>query len=206
MQVYLVRHGETGGNVAHRHQAEHTRLTKAGQAQAEAVAKRVAELEPTHLVSSSLVRAIETAKVISERVELIPETDPTFIELARPASMYGRYHKSPRSLWFYGRWYLGSQAALAEGGESYATLRERFAVAQARLAEYPEDARVVVVTHSVFMTLFVEHLCREKPLWPWQAALAFVKILRTKNTHIIALSFDHKAPAGTCAWRREKLT
>jgi broad specificity phosphatase PhoE len=36
MKIYFVRHGQTGGNVAHRHQTEHTPLTDVGHEQARA--------------------------------------------------------------------------------------------------------------------------------------------------------------------------
>lgn len=206
MEIYLVRHGETGGNVAHRHQADETPLSSLGRRQAEHAAETIAALEPTHLVSSSLVRAIETATVIGDRCDLIPETNPAFVELARPSHMFGHYHRSFKSLWFYLQWYLGSDAAVTAGGESYETLRERFSVAKAHLREYPTDARVVVVTHSVFMTLFEAHLCRERPLTPWQAGAHFLRILRMPNTHIRPVWFDHEAPPEQCAWRAGERT
>jgi len=206
MEVYLVRHGETGGNVAHRHQADDTPLSRAGRQQAERAAEEIAALQPTHLVSSSLVRAIETATAIGDRCDLIPETNPAFVELARPSHMFGHYHRSIKSLWFYVQWYLGSDAAVTDGGESYETLRERFSVAQAHLREYPADARVVVVTHSVFMTLFEAHLCRDRALTPWQAGSHFLRIVRMPNTHIRPLRFDHDAPPDVCPCQAGEVT
>lgn len=200
MEIYLVRHGETGGNVAHRHQADETPLSIAGRRQAEEAARLLREYEPTHLVSSSLVRAVETAAVIGETCDLVPETSPTFIELARPSHLYGHYHRSPRSLWFYLQWYMGSEAALRSEGESYRTLRERIKQAKYELSQYPEDARVVVVSHSVFMSFFVEHLCREKPISPLMAVRAFHRILSMQNTHIMQLVFDPRTDADVCAW------
>jgi broad specificity phosphatase PhoE len=57
MEILLVRHGETGGNVAHRHQSDATQLTDEGVRQIERVAKQLAEYAPTHVLSSSLLRA-----------------------------------------------------------------------------------------------------------------------------------------------------
>ncbi len=198
MKIYLVRHGETGGNVAHRHQAEHTPLTPAGKEQAVKVAEAIKEYEPTHLVTSSLVRAIETSVVIGEVCNLTPETNTVFVELERPKTLYGHFHKSPRSLIFYMRWYVGLTNTTE--GESYPALRKRILHAKEVLATYPADARVVVVTHSVFMSLFLAHACRDKMLNPVQAVLAFVTILRTRNTQVIPVTYNPDREQRTCAW------
>lgn len=198
MEIFLVRHGETGGNVAHRHQAEHTPLTPAGKEQAFTVAKTIQEYQPTHLISSSLVRAIETASAIGEVCNLIPETHTVFAELERPKKLYGHFHKSPRSLLFYARWYAGFTHATE--GESYPALRKRILHAKEVLATYPADARVVVVTHSVFMSLFLAHACRDKMLNPVQAVLAFITILRTRNTQVVPITYNPEGEQRTCAW------
>jgi len=198
MEIYFVRHGQTGGNVAHRHQAEHTPLTTLGKKQAITAAEIIKTYEPTHLVSSSMVRAIQTAQVISEVCELMPEIRQTFIELERPKRLYGHFHRSPRSLYFYVKWYLGRTSD--EEGESYAELRARILLAKKDLAEYPEDARVVVVTHSVFMCLFLAHACQDEMLTPWQAFLTFRTILRTRNTHVAPIIYNPNPAPNTCAW------
>jgi len=201
MEIFLVRHGETGGNIAHRHQAEDTPLTEKGKRQAQEAAAIIKKYEPTHLVTSTLVRAIETATVIGEECDLIPETNNLFIELERPQKLHGHFHKSPRSLFFYMQWYLG-RTSDAEG-ESYSELRQRIIESKKALSEFPEDARVIVVTHSVFMSLFLAHTCREEMLTPLQAAGAFRTILKTRNTHIAPILFNPDAAPNTCAWTTE---
>lgn len=200
MKIYLVRHGETGGNVAHRHQAEHSSLSFAGEEQVAKVAQVLKRYEPTHLVTSTLVRALETASVIGDVCDLVPETSGHFIELERPDYLYGHYHRSLKSLWFYLQWYAGLPASYQAGAESYAALRSRIQAAQAFLAQYPVDARLVVVSHSVFISLFTAHLCRQKALSPLQAAVAFKNILAMPNTHIAPIEFDTQAQSSTCAW------
>lgn len=204
MQVYLVRHGKTGGNVARRHQADSTGLTPEGLAQAKAVAKVLKEYQPTHLVSSNLVRALETAREIGAVINLIPETNPVFIEIVRPHHLGGYHHKSIFSLWFYARWYFGLTNVKKEGGETYKDLRNRIAAAQTVLQQYPKDAKVVVVTHSVFINFFLVHLCSKRPVSLWRMPFVFLGILRIPNTSVVPLTFDHNAGSGTCAWSRSK--
>lgn len=201
MKVYLVRHGKTGGNVAHRHQADSTGLTAEGLQQAKDVAVVLRALEPTHLVSSSLVRALETAREIGAVCDLIPETHPVFIEIQRPPKLNGNFHRSAGSLWFYTRWYLGLTNKDKEGGETYKQFRERIHAAQAVLATYSPDARVVVVSHSVFIAFFIAHLCTKGPLSPLRIAWCFVTIFRIKNTAIIPFDFDHTLAETTCRWK-----
>lgn len=201
MEIYLVRHGETGGNVAHRHQAKDTPLSNLGKEQVRHAAEEIMQFEPTHLVTSKLVRAIESASIIGEVCDLIPETNEHFIELTRPDHMYGHYHRSMKSMWFYLQWYMGKDVSVTSGGESYEDLRQRFKLAQEHLAlQYPKDARVVVVSHAVFINLFVAHLCRDQVLSPLQAASVFHKILTMPNTKITPVFFDEEDDAEACAW------
>jgi probable phosphoglycerate mutase len=198
MEVYLIRHGETAGNLAHRHQAEHTSLTEEGITQAQLVAERVRDLEPTHLLTSPLVRAIETARIIGDSCNLIPETNIHFSELQRPSHLYGHYHTSVQSLVFYSRWFFG----YGETGESYEAFRQRIKLAKEHFKSYPEDARVAVVSHSVFINLFLAHLCHDEAINFPTAIKAFVGILSMKNTEFIPLIFDPEAHPETCGWLR----
>lgn len=197
MEIYLVRHGQTDGNVARRHQADKTLLTPLGRSQAEAVAAKFKKINPTNLISSSLVRAVETASIIGNACDLIPETSANFAEWERPDSMNGHHHGSFRSILFYTAWYFG----LKSEGESYQEIRNRFKVARAFFNKYPNDARVVVVSHSVFINLFVAHICNDSTMSLWKAAKFFLSILTMPNTKVVHLNFDKEAPANTCAWR-----
>lgn len=203
MEIYLVRHGETGGNVAKRHQSETTPLTEKGLEQIKQTALQLKALHPTHLLSSSVLRAVESARYIGEVLDMIPETNAAFAELIRPQFLHGHFHKSLGSLWFYARWYLGMTNVEKEGGETYKDLRLRIKAAQAVLAQYPSDSRVVVVSHSVFINFFVAHVCQEKPMTPLQALKRFSKVLSIKNGSVTKVVFDSQTPKGTCAWRVE---
>lgn len=199
MKIYFVRHGETSGNLARRHQIEGTRLTPEGKQQAIHIAKELKKYQPTHLLTSTLVRAVETAREIGEVCDLVPETSQSFVELSRPDNLYGHYHKSFYTILFYVRWYLG--LVKSGDGETYRALRDRFLVARSELMQYPDDARVVVVSHAAFLNLFIAHLCRRKPLLPHQIFGVFMNILNMKNGQSIEVEFDGAAPAGQCPWQ-----
>ena len=64
--IYLVRHGETEGNLDDKAQGHFdASLTERGLIQAEAVAKRLSDIEFDAIYSSDLTRAFETAKAIA---------------------------------------------------------------------------------------------------------------------------------------------
>ena len=147
-----------------------------------------------------MVRAIETARIIGDECDLIPETSEVFMELVRPQRLYGYRHRNYRSLWFYLWWYLGRNSASIAEGESYKQLRERIRRAQAELAQYPTDARVAVVSHAVFIAMFVAHLCRTRALTPWQAVKVFSGVLTMPNVHTIEITFNHAHEGKGCAW------
>lgn len=204
MEVYLVRHGQTGGNTAHRHQIETTRLTFKGEAQAKEAAKRIAKLQPTHLLTSPMMRALETARIIGKECDLIPETSVVFAELERPSNLDGNYHVSFNSLIYYFLWYFGLFKPVDGTGEPYKSFRARIAAARDYLETLPTDARVVVVSHSVFINLYIAHVCRNKPLGLLAAMKVFRKVLTTRNTEINQLTYNPEAQPGTCAWQLQK--
>jgi broad specificity phosphatase PhoE len=203
MEILLVRHGQTLGNLAHRHQSLSTPLTELGREQIRVAAAQLLELKPTHLLTSPVFRAVESAQIIGQTLNMIPETSPLFVELERPVFLNGNFHKSVSSLWFYTRWYFGMANNQVHGGESYKMIRERIERAQMLLEQYPPDSRIVVVSHSVFINFFLAHACNKKPLNPFQALARFLKVLSIKNGSITKVYFE-PAPGGkSCHWRVE---
>ena len=200
MEVYFVRHGQTDGNISKRHQVEKSELTKVGKGEARAVSTTIAKLQPTHLISSSHIRAIQTAQIIGEELDMIPLTSPLFTELHRPKNIYGHYHFGFKSMWYITRWYFGlaGKDVLSDEGESYESLRQRIKGAKEYLEELPDDARVVVVSHAVFISLFIAHVCQEHRLSFWQAIKYWTRLHSLKNAeikHLTANKIDHG-----CGW------
>lgn len=117
MEVYLVRHGRTDGNVAHRHQHPETKLNEEGTAQAKAVAKVIAAKNPTHLIVSTNVRAIQSASYIASLTGLTPETYPPFEELHQPKSLIGERLTGFKALSYMIAWFLGyKKSSMHDGG------------------------------------------------------------------------------------------
>lgn len=204
--IYFIRHGETDGNVAGRHQPDITRLTPRGREQAKAVGIAVKALKPTHFFVSTQVRAVETARLMAESLTLIPETSGVFQELIRPDAVNGHYHRSFKTIGYLVRWYFGGGTADGSNGEgeSYLAFRRRIKDAKQLLATQPDGSRIVVVSHSVFINMFVAHMCREEKLSPRSALKFFMKIFLLKNTGMIHVRFAPEYVNKECSWRVPK--
>ncbi len=206
IDIYFIRHGETNGNVAKRNQPDATRLTERGTMQARAAGPVVAALKPTHLITSTQIRAVETTRLIEETVALIPETNGLFQELIRPDNINGHYHRSFKTIGYLVRWYFGRAGGDGDNGEgeSYKAFRRRIKEAKQYLATFPPDSRIVVVSHSVFITLFVAHMCHEDRLSLLQAGRFLVKIFILKNTGTVHVRFAPELVNKECPWRCPK--
>lgn len=82
MQLILVRHGQSQGNIEARIQGSNDPLTDLGRAQAGAAGTALAGRgDITHLYASSLDRAFETASIIGEAIGLEPVRVPGLAEI-----------------------------------------------------------------------------------------------------------------------------
>ncbi len=203
IDIYFIRHGETSGNVAKRNQPDETRLTERGTEQARAAGKVVLALKPTHLITSTQVRAVETTRLIQETVTLIPETSALFQELIRPDAINGHYHRSFKTIGYLVRWYFGRAGGTGEQGEgeSYQAFRRRLKEAKQYVATFPPGSRVVVVSHSVFISLFIAHMCHEERLPLVTAARYLMKIFMLRNTGMVHVRFAPELVNKECPWR-----
>ncbi len=195
MEVFFVRHGQTDGNVARRHQHSSTSLNEVGRAQVQALAPTVAALKPTHFISSTHLRAMETTRILAAACALTPDTSHAFEELARPDSLVGYRYIGFTTLLYVFRWFLGFTI---KDGEGYGQFLARILEARAYLEALPKDARVVVVSHAVFVNIFIEHLCLDTKMSLWQALNSFLKIFRLRNASIVHLHYT--AGNYTCGW------
>ncbi len=76
-RICIVRHGETDWNLERRLQGQlDTNLNAAGRAQAEATARGLAQHAFTALYSSDLMRTMQTAMVMAERLALNVHPEP----------------------------------------------------------------------------------------------------------------------------------
>jgi broad specificity phosphatase PhoE len=197
MEIILIRHGQTDGNRAWRHQHPNTRLNEVGKEQVARLTDAVIDFAPTHLITSTNLRAVETARVLAEATGLTPATSDLFEELRRPSFLIGHRFVGVTTITYLLGWFYGKKH---HDGESYPEFIDRLLKARAYLETLPPDARVAVVSHSVFINLFVEHRCRPYPIPLPRALLRFLRIMSHKNTGITHLRFTPEDDTATCAW------
>lgn len=81
-QLVLLRHGQTDWNATGQYQGQvDIPLNATGREQATAAAVRLAELRPTHLFSSDLSRAVQTAAALSSATSLDVTADARLREI-----------------------------------------------------------------------------------------------------------------------------
>lgn len=152
MELLIARHGESTGNVV-TYDVPDGPLTEKGRRQAHDLARALREYQPTHILASPLLRALETASAIAaecghaievwkdlvEHRSLARYIGPALDELSRrfPAARFGEDLEVDG--WVY------------EGEETHEEAYERAQRVLARLQrDFPAESRVVVVAHGGF--------------------------------------------------------
>jgi uncharacterized phosphatase len=143
-RLYYIRHGQSEANVAEIFAGlMDTPLTELGKRQALAAASEIAKIDTQLIVSSPLIRAHETAKIIANGIGY-PVADITLNDLFVERD-YGPLTGQP--------W--GSEPDLpeAEGVESMEALAARAAEAYQYLQTLPQDVILVVAHGSLWRAL-----------------------------------------------------
>jgi len=148
-RLYLVRHGRPEATFS---QAPDAGLDKAGLAQAETVAERLAPLGPLAIVASPLKRARETAAPLERRWALSARIEPAVGEIPSPmadpgargvwlrALMQGRWGGADPTLHAWRRAVLGGLTSLPES----TVVVSHFVAINVALGEATGDDRVMV--------------------------------------------------------------
>jgi probable phosphoglycerate mutase len=144
LTLLLVRHGQTEWNAAGLMQGQtpHVPLTDLGHAQAAEAGRALVGLNPGALVSSDLLRALQTAEHCARATGLAVTTTPALREQG-----YGVLEGRPsRELWDVVDWTDPHWAA--DGGESLAQLYARVEAYLRELAAKPPADVGALVTHG----------------------------------------------------------
>jgi len=130
VKLYFVRHGESEANTQHVISNRNSlfELTECGREQAQTLAQKLSAIPFTAIFSSPILRARETAEILSQSFRLPYEVT----EALREYDCGILEEKSDKESWrlhreFYDSWTLHhNYSNKPEGGECFVDIRERF--------------------------------------------------------------------------------
>ena len=171
--IYLARHGQTLYNAEGRFQGwSDVPLSELGAEQAAELAEAVARIGPGLLVSSSLERARQTARIVGARVGLEPEVDPRLAE----TDTGDWTHRSFAEVMAADPGGFRSFLELDEGwrfpgGEGFVEQAARIEAALGELTQRDSDFPIVVVCHRNVIRLALRARGREPDEMPENGSL-----------------------------------
>jgi broad specificity phosphatase PhoE len=155
MRAFLLRHAESASNAAvdkvSLPEEEGDRLSPLGRRQAEAAARRLADLGIARIVCSPMGRARETAAPIAELTGLEPAIWDWTHELHEPPEYFhASGEEQQRHRWSNRmRDHADDPESAPPGGESFADLRRRVERTREQLVADDVD-RTLLVGHGIF--------------------------------------------------------
>lgn len=199
---YFLRHGETAWNAEGRLcGSTDVPLSDVGRRQAQLLARRLQPIVVEALYSSSLSRALETARLIGGAIGREPVVDPRLAELNYGA-WEGRTFEEIKlaSPAIYRAWDADPANMAPPEGESGVHLIERVTPFLADVAQRHQSGNVVVVCHKTVCRLLACHIMGV-PLSEYRRRIvmenAALNIFETRegNWRVVALNdTSHLAP------------
>lgn len=150
MIVYLVRHGESEGNVAKRFQTHGEKLTERGLRQAQTVAQRFSHIRVDALIASTMTRAQQTAGEISKVTGKPITSEPLFVEIQQPSVIVGKSHSDQNSLSVLQKASENREdpSFHYSDEENYFDFLRRVERGLSSLEEYGDSDQIVVIAHG----------------------------------------------------------
>lgn len=193
--VWLMRHAETTAPHVFNGAESDVPLSELGHRQSHAVADWFAEKRPTAIVSSGMIRAIETARPIAANCG-IPHTIESQLHERRIGSMSGMSFSLTEGPWVgtLSEWTAGNAHFTTPGAESFHELTERLLPAWDRVVQAHPGGRLVIVAHGIVVKTLLLLLLEGWDITGWH------RLGRIEN-----LSGAELRPAMAGRWLSEKL-
>jgi broad specificity phosphatase PhoE len=165
MLLFVIRHGETEGNVRKLYYSQmDLPLTDKGRQQALALRPFLQQYTFDRVYASDLLRAFDTAKASADRLGLTVTADPQLREIYAgewEGVPFEKLHtKGEEALRI---WQQDIGRAICPGGESTAELQKRFVAALDRIARENVGRTVLIGTHATPVRVLMCH-CMGKPI------------------------------------------
>lgn len=187
MKLYLVRHGETTYNAAHKFQPHDSELSDLGIKQAEFLAERFKNISIDTFISSSFYRARQTSEIINKNLNLEIMFTDLLREMTRPSEFVDKLRDDPalspikaliRENAYDKNWHYSDE-------ENFEDLKTR-ATAAMEFIEKSNGEGILALNHGEFTRIIVSTLMLGENM-SYDEYSKFQKFFRTINTGITIL-------------------
>jgi broad specificity phosphatase PhoE len=183
MKLYLVRHGQTEGNLTHIYQNDTDQLSDKGRSEAEVLARRFETIALEAIISSPYSRARETAAPIAQYKKLPLQTNELLVEKRWPKELEG---KSASDQTIQELKSLLQEKEHTDPEWRYSN-EERYIDVRKRMAQFLSDAQtlaaqyesILVVSHAHVLKVFLAVMMHG----PEVSAKLFRDIFHTVSLH-----------------------
>lgn len=167
-RVLLLRHAESADPTVFHGAESDVELSPRGIRQAELVARRLAPLTPTAVVSSAMRRARATAVPIAKACGVEIHVEPELHE-RRIGVLVGTPTSHADGVWpqTLKRWLAGETDYAPAGAESFDDMRRRVVPVLERIVQRYEGQTVVVVAHGLVCRVLLITLLAEYAITDW---------------------------------------
>ncbi|MBK9037164.1 MAG: histidine phosphatase family protein [Myxococcales bacterium] len=183
-ELLLVRHGEADSNRDGRFGGwSPVPLTDRGRRQAVAAAAELRDRRPTAVITSDVVRAVQTAEPIARELRVTPRLEPGLRE--RSLGVFDGLAFTEAEARFPELWrrlIARDPDAVPDGGETAAGVFARVSAAIARICADHAGERVVVVSHGLALFHAFSYVCGLGV--PNRDASVFVLVDNASITHV----------------------
>ena len=193
-RVLLLRHAESADPTVFHGAESDVGLSERGRRQADAAALALAAFAPTHVVSSGMRRALDTAGPIARACGVEVVVEPELHE-RRVGALAGTPTGGRDGVWpdTLARWLAGDTAYAPPGAESFDDLRARVLPAWGRAtAARPGETRVMVAHGVVIRVILLSVL-------PGYGVAAWRRLAPVRNVAVNELVLEDGA------WRAVRL-
>jgi probable phosphoglycerate mutase len=194
MKVYFVRHGESVGNAGGLHQTTDMPLSEVGFAQAVRIAERLRKFKIDIIFASPVIRARETAEVISKNLNVPIEQWDELTEVKGPSEIGGKPVKDPeafkikkliRENYSKVNWKYSDE-------ENYEEINERAKKFLGHIIKYHSNLDILCVSHSTYIKFLVAKMLFGKDLTP-EIARIFYHHTLMQNTGLTVCEYDKES-------------
>jgi len=158
--IYILRHGECDLNAEQRFRCQNWRgdLTDLGREQARKAGQWLRDKNVVQIRYSPFDRTQQTADIIGEILDLIPNVDHDLSEVNCGTELEERTYKEGMDAFLavFLRWIAGDFDAQFPGGETFRTAFDRFARA---LRQIDPKENTMLVTHGGITRAVIPPLC-----------------------------------------------